>query len=44
VPITDVILIGGGTHCAINRLDLLQPIITQWLASQLHAPIAPSAA
>jgi esterase FrsA len=39
-PNTDVILIGGGTHCALNRLDLLQPIVTQWLTSHLHAPAA----
>ncbi len=39
-PNTDVILIGGGTHCALNRLDLLQPIVTRWLTSHLHAPLA----
>jgi esterase FrsA len=37
-PNTDVILIGGGTHCAINRLDLLEPIVTGWLTAHLHAP------
>lgn len=38
-PDTDVILIGGGTHCALNRLDLLQPIVTRWLTTHLHAPL-----
>jgi esterase FrsA len=33
---TDVILIGGGTHCALNRLDLLQPAVTQWLTAHAH--------
>jgi len=43
-PNTDVILIGGGTHCAFNRFDLLQPIVIRWLTSHLHTPVASSAA
>jgi esterase FrsA len=35
-PNTDVILIPGGTHCAINKLDQLVPPITNWLASALR--------
>jgi esterase FrsA len=40
---TDVILIGGGTHCALNRHDLLEPIVTRWLTSQLHPDLASAA-
>jgi esterase FrsA len=35
-PDTDVQLIPGGTHCAINKIDRLNATNTQWLAAALH--------
>ena len=35
-PNTDVVLIPGGTHCAMNKLDQLLPAVTGWLATALH--------
>ena len=35
-PDTDVELIAGGTHCAMNKLDQLMPIVTSWLTAALH--------
>jgi esterase FrsA len=33
---TDVHLIPGGTHCAINKVDELNAVNTRWLAAALH--------
>jgi esterase FrsA len=35
-PTTHVHLIPGGTHCAMNKLDQLLPILTTWLSASLH--------
>ena len=35
-PNTDVVLIPGGTHCAMNKLDQLMPAVTNWLTTALH--------
>ena len=33
---TEVHLIPGGTHCAINKVDQLNATNTRWLAATLH--------
>jgi esterase FrsA len=35
-PHTQTALIPGGTHCAMNKLDQLLPILTTWLSASLH--------
>ncbi|MBL1116466.1 hypothetical protein JK364_29345 [Streptomyces sp. 110] len=36
-PNTQVELIPGGSHCALNKLDQIMPVMTTWIADALRS-------